>query len=95
MNESNINPVKLALMLACVSQADIATRCERSAAQVSAIVNGRGRSKKIERCIAVATGVFPEKLWPQWYGPKVKAKRVSSREVNARLDAVMARQEAA
>jgi len=74
MTESNTT-VKIALMLAGVSQADIATQLRVYPSAVSAVVAGRGRSKKIENRIASATGVPRERLWPQWYGPEAQRRR--------------------
>lgn len=89
MTESTTT-VKIALMLAEITQADIARQCNVEPASVSAVVNGRSRSKQIERRIEVATGVPRERLWPQWYGPTAqkRRKRLSAPEMLARLNAL-------
>lgn len=90
MSDSTATTAKLALMLAGVSQADIAGQCQVYPSAVSAVVNGRGRSKQIERRIEIATGVPRERLWPQWYGPAAqkRRKRLSAPEMLARLNAL-------
>lgn len=87
--------VKIALMLAQVTQADIARQCKVEPASVSAVVNGRSRSKTIETRIASAVGVLPDVLWPQWYGAEAKRrkKRPSGSEIAARLMALRAGQD--
>lgn len=88
MTESNATTAKLALMLAGVSQADIAGQLRVYPSAVSAVVNGRGRSKQIETRIAVATGVPRERLWPQWYGPAAdkRRKRLTPSAMTAALE---------
>lgn len=75
MSQSSANVVKIALMLAQVTQADVARQCRVEPNTVNAVVNGRGRSKTIENRIVSITGVTPERLWPQWYGPDAKRRR--------------------
>lgn len=75
MTEPNANIVKAALVLANVSQAEVAQQCGVEPASVSNVVNGRSRSKTVEMRIANITGVPLEQLWPQWYGPDAKRRR--------------------
>lgn len=54
-----------------VSQADIARECGVERQAVSSVINGRGRSKRVEASIASVLGVPLERLWPDRYGAAV------------------------
>lgn len=45
---------------------------------VHLVIQGRGRSKRIETRIAAVIGKPLADIWPQWYGPKAKRRRVRS-----------------
>lgn len=66
-----------------IAQIDIANDLGLKPTTVWGVVNGRGRSKKIEHRIAEVTGVQLHRLWPEWYGPDDmpirKRKRVLTR----------------
>jgi len=78
--------VKVALLMASISQADIADQLGAKRSQVSSVVNGHARSKRIEHCIVRATGVPPQVLWPQWYGPKTKRSKPAPAALTAALE---------
>ncbi len=84
--------VKIALMLAGITQAEIADQCGVAPNTVNAVVHGRSRSRKVENRITTATGVSREQLWPQWYGPNAVRRRkpVSGAEIARRLAAFTA-----
>lgn len=82
--------IQAALKIAGVSQAEIARRCTAkgvSESLVGQVIQGRCRSKRVETCIAAATGILPSELWPQWYGPDA-AKR--DRPPRAQIQAALA-----
>lgn len=62
--------IKATLEIAGYSLADLARELEVTRATVSAVVNGRSRSKQVEERIAAVTRLAPEALWPHWYGEK-------------------------
>lgn len=67
--------IKFALALRNYTQRDIARDCSVEASTVSMVVNGRGRSKKVEMRIAATTGMTLAELWPQWHGPHAQRRR--------------------
>lgn len=67
--------IKYALALRRYTQRDIARDCSVEASTVSMVVNGRGRSRKVEMRIASVTGQALADLWPQWHGPKARSTR--------------------
>lgn len=76
-----------------IAQVDIADDLGLKPTTVWGVVNGRGRSKKVEDRIAELTGVQLHALWPEWYGPNNKPihkrKRALTRfERTQRFDAV-------
>lgn len=62
--------IKATLEIAGYSLADLAREFELSRATVSAVVNGRSRSKQVEDRIVEITRMSPAELWPHWYGEK-------------------------
>lgn len=62
-----------------IAQVDIADDLGLKPTTVWGVVNGRGRSKKIEDRIAELTGVQLHALWPEWYGPDNKPIRKRKR----------------
>jgi lambda repressor-like predicted transcriptional regulator len=67
--------IKYGLSLAGYTQADIAREFKKgratiSRSTVSMVINGRGRSRKIELRIAAILQMPPADLWPQWHGVK-------------------------
>jgi lambda repressor-like predicted transcriptional regulator len=60
--------IKAALAVAGYKQVDLAREFSLEAGTISAIINGRSRSKQIEEKIAEITRLDPATLWPQWYG---------------------------
>lgn len=67
--------IKYALACSDYTQADLALELDRSRSAVSMVINGRGRSKRIELRIAAITRRPLAELWPQWHGPNAKARR--------------------
>lgn len=83
--------IKALLKLRGVSQADIARQCGNvSPAIVYQVIEGRGRSKRIEVRIASAIQLPPEELWPQWYGPDAKPRRRDLPSTNQITEALRA-----
>lgn len=80
--------IQAALKIAGISQAEIARRCDNiSESLVGQVIQGRCRSKRVETCIAAATGILPAELWPQWYGPKAASR---NRPPRAEIEAALA-----
>lgn len=79
MSLPNPTRVRMALMAAGCTQADIARSCGVASNTVSAVVHGRGRSAKVENRIASVTGLLVSELWPQWYGPEAQRRRARNR----------------
>jgi|GEM_PF-1336874 len=67
--------IKYALACSNYTQADLALELDRSRSAVSMVINGRGRSKRIELRIAAITRRPLAELWPQWHGPNAKPRR--------------------
>ncbi len=77
MEKNNPHFVNFALRCAGLTQADIASRLDRKVNTVCAVVNGRGRSRRIEAIISLMTGVPLHELWPKWYD--ADGRRISRR----------------
>lgn len=75
MSLSNPTRIRMALLAAGITQAQIAHSCDVTPTTVSAVVHGRGRSAQVERRIAAATGQPLAELWPQWYGAAATQRR--------------------
>lgn len=82
MSLSNATRIRMALLAAGYTQANIARACSVEATTVSAVVNGRGRSKRIEERIALMTGLPLAELWPQWYGPEAAKRRLKRQRMS-------------
>lgn len=82
-----------------IAQIDIANDLGLKPTTIWGVVNGRGRSKKIEHRIAEVTGLQLHQLWPEWYGPDdkpiKKRRRVLTKFERAANFAVLAEQFAA
>lgn len=75
--------IKYGLALNGYTQADIAREFKRgdssiSRSTVNMVINGRGRSRKIENRIAAILQVPPAELWPQWHSTKAERRRRTS-----------------
>lgn len=75
MSLSTGTRIRMALMAAGYTQAQVARACSVEATTVSAVVHGRCRSKRIEERIALLTGLSLAELWPQWHGPDASKRR--------------------
>lgn len=67
--------IKYALALRSYTQRDVARECDVEPSTVSMVINGRGRSRRVENRIAAITGVPLSELWPQWHGPAARRPR--------------------
>ena len=62
--------IKAALEIAGFSLADIAREFETNRSAISSVVNGHGRSKRIEDRIVEIIRRPAAEIWPHWYGEK-------------------------
>lgn len=67
--------IQAALKMRGVTQSEVARRCRVVPTGVYQVIHGRSRSRKIEICIAVLTGLSLAELWPQWHGPDASRRR--------------------
>lgn len=66
--------IEALLKKAGYKQTNIAQELNVPRSTIYAVLHGRGRSRQVEDRIAAITGLAPEVLWPQWYGPDVPAR---------------------
>ena len=59
--------IQASLKLKGHSQKDVADACEVRPSAVSAVINGRGRSRQVEEHIAGILRLPLGRIWPQWY----------------------------
>ena len=59
--------IKIELLRAGVSQADIARECEVSRSQVSRVIGNQCVSDHVRRAVATAIGKGVEDVWPEYY----------------------------
>jgi lambda repressor-like predicted transcriptional regulator len=59
--------IKASLHMHNHTQTLVAKQCGVAPTTVGCVINGRGRSKKIEKYIARAIGRKRHEIWPQWY----------------------------
>lgn len=60
--------IKAALAVAGYPQVRLADELDVQKGTISAVINGRSRSERVEARIAEITGIAPAVLWPQWHG---------------------------
>lgn len=65
--------IKAAIEKAGRSQRDIAHECEVTPSTVAHVINGRGKSAKVAKAIAEATGKSVHTLWPGKYDKPVQS----------------------
>lgn len=80
--------IQAALKMRESSQAEVARACNVTRTTVNAVVSGRSRSARIERRIALTTGLPLNVLWPQWYGESPRRLPLSPAAVLAAVQAV-------
>jgi hypothetical protein len=84
--------IKAAIGLAGVTQSEIAKHCGGiRPTTVSMVVNGVGRSKRVELRISEITGLKLAELWPDWYGPSANRARRPALSPSQIADALRAR----
>ena len=59
--------IKIELLRADITQADIARACNRSRAQVHRVVHGECVSDPVRRAVAKAIGRRVEDIWSEYY----------------------------
>ena len=59
--------IKIELMRAGISQADIARECRVSRSQVSRVIGNQCVSDHVRRAVATAIGKGVENIWPEYY----------------------------
>lgn len=80
--------IKAAIAMRDYTQSKIAAETKVEPNSVSAVIHGRSRSARIERRIALVTGLPLHVLWPQWYGDSPRRSLPSPAAVLAAVQAV-------
>lgn len=88
--KANAARIKYALELRQYTQSDVARECKVSRGMVFQVIQGIGRSKKVENRIAAITQIALEELWPQWHGPQAGRRRRSSINTSRAADTLRA-----
>jgi len=81
--------IRVALIRAETSQAEIARKCNVSPPTVSKVIDGTSVSHKVRTAIAEATGIDIRRLWPSTYimhgGPRKAGRPKSFKEQKTSL----------